>query len=277
MRSNIAAAVKSGLAFRIYSDAGLSGYYATNDPEVIQQIRENQATLYRQAFEEVILRDAHTWNTPAQVATMRTFLDHRCKAIAKGEKEALNEWKEEQVDHDWRNVDLVFALRYQHNKGARFRPALHALLEEISSIHSILVTDADRLSRNQMLFVVLSQLFQREKVKVYSSEGAADWLTGDQMEQQIVGVVYAFQAQNRIKDVKRSVLRGLVGMLRAGRPHAQLPFWLERDEEGYARLVEAYVPLVRQIIELAQRTDAYYGEAKIATTLQEIWTVHSTC
>lgn len=269
IRSNVTAAVKSKLAFRIYSDAGLSGYYATNDPEVIQEIRESQAELYRQAFEEVVLRDAYTWNTETQVAAMRAFLDHRCKAIAKGEKEAMQEWKEEQVDRDWRNVELVFALRYQHHKGVRFRPALHALIDDISSIHSILVTDADRLSRNQMLFVVLSQLFQKEKVKVYSSEGAANWLTNEQMEQQILGVIYSFQAQNRIKDIKRGVLRGLFGMLRAGRPHSLLPFWLERDENGFARLVEEHVPLVRYIVSLAQRTDVYYGEARIATTLQQ--------
>lgn len=272
IRSGVLAAIKQGCQFRVYNDAGFSGFLPTNDPAIVAEMRKLQADLYKSVYEEVVLKDAHTWNTPEQIADMRRFLEHRYAAIIHGDKDAVQDAPGEAKQTDWNSsaVERVLYLRYQNHQSRKgYRPALHALMEDLGGIHSIFVTDPDRLSRNQVLFFALGKEFRKNEVEVYASSGQADWLTGSDLKAQLLNVIITWEAQRQLTRVKLGAMRGLVTMLRQGKPHSKLPFWLERDRAGYAQFAEDRLPVISRLIELAQE-DEHIGIARLAQALVDL-------
>ena len=272
IRSGVLAAIKQRHSFRVYSDAGFSGFLPTNDPSIIAEMRKLQADLYKSVYEEVLLKDAHTWNSPEQIADMRRFLEHRYAAIIQGEKSAVQDapGEERQTDRNSSSVERALLLRYQNHQSRKgFRPALHALMEDLAGVHSIFVTDPDRLSRNQVLFFALGKEFRKNEVEVYASSGQADWLTGTDLKAQLLNVIITWEAQRQLTKVKLGAMRGLVTMLRQGKPHSKLPFWLERDRSGYAQLALDKLPVIRKLVELAQ-DDEHIGIARLAQALVDL-------
>ncbi len=267
LRSNIQAAINERLAFRIYSDAGLSGFLMTNDPSVMEEIRQAKAELYGRIFDEVLLKDADSWNTPEQIADMRAFREAHTQDILRGVKETVLE--QHQDDINWQRVEEALIMRYQYRSRVNeFRPALHALQEDAPEVHSVYVTDADRLSRNQLLFVTLGKLFRRNETQVFTSLGEASWITGTDLTAQLLSVVYPYQAEQKLVQIKQGVMRGITAMLRKGKPHAKVPFWVDRDKHGYAHLVPEKVPIIHHLLQHALE-DEHIGIARLAQVMED--------
>ena len=267
LRSNIQAAINERLAFRVYSDAGMSGFLMTNDQSVMEEVRRAKAELYGAIFDEVLLKDAESWNTPEQISDMRAFREAHVQDIMRGVKE--NDLDERQDDLNWRRVEEALIMRYQYrSRRNEFRPALHALQEDASEVHSVYVTDADRLSRNQLLFVSLGKLFRRSETLVFTSTGAASWFTGTDLTAQLLSVVYPYQAEQKLVQIKQGVMRGITAMLRKGRPHAKVPFWVDRDKQGYAHFVPEKLPVLHHLLQHALG-DEHIGIARLAQVMED--------
>ena len=267
LRSNIQAAINDGLAFRIYSDAGMSGFLMTNDSSVMEEVRRAKGELYGRIFDEVLLKDAESWNTPEQISDMRTFREAHVQDILRGVKGTAMD--ERQNDLNWQRVEETLIMRYQYRSQMNaFRPALHALQEDATEIHSVYVTDADRLSRNQLLFVTLGKLFRRSETQVFTSTGEASWLTGTDLTAQLLSVVYPYQAEQKLVQIKQGVMQGITAMLRTGRPHAKVPFWVDRDKNGYAHFVPEKLPILHHLLQHAL-DDEHIGIARLAQVMED--------
>ena len=267
LRSNIQAAINERLAFRIYSDAGLSGFLMTNDPSVMDEVRQSKAELYGRIFDEVLLKDAESWNMPEQIADMRAFREAHLQDILRGVKETVVEQRQDDIN--WQRVEEALIMRYQYRSRVNeFRPALHALQEDAPEVHAVYVTDADRLSRSQLLFVTLGKLFRRNETQVFTSMGEASWITGTDLTAQLLSVVYPYQAEQKLVQIKQGVMRGITAMLRKGKPHAKVPFWVDRDKHGYAHFVPEKLPVLYHLLQHAL-ADEHIGIARLAQVMED--------
>jgi|GEM_PF-2115038 len=265
LRSSILAAVKEGYAFRIYSDAGLSGFLMTADATLMAAVTEAKAKLYQQIFTEEVLDGAASWNSPEQIADMRRFLAMRVADIRRGVRDQTLDEKPNDVNFERVEDALIGSYQYR-NSNNKFRPALHALVEDVHEIHSVYVTDPDRLSRNQVLFVVLGKLFSESKTVVRTSTGTANWMTGSDIGSRILGVVLPNEAENKLVQVKRGAISGIIGMLRQGKPHSILPFWLDRSKKKFACLLPEKLPVIFDLLKLALE-DEHIGIERLAQQL----------
>ncbi len=77
--------VRQGLAFKVYSDCGLTGEYPSNDPRLIRRLLDGKAARYQKIFERTLLDETSLQRrTPEQVASMRAYLAGRVARIKSG-------------------------------------------------------------------------------------------------------------------------------------------------------------------------------------------------
>jgi hypothetical protein len=269
-RYNIRAAVTKGLAFRIYNDAGCSGHWMTADEHLIEEVRITSAELYRDVFTEAFLEGAESWNIPEQIAGMRGYMEQRVRDLRAGKH--VVQFSQRQDDEPFYAIQQAFYNRYRKNIHKNpYRPALHALMEDAPNIHSVYVTDHDRLSRNQVLFTVLGNLFRLAEVMVFTSAGKADWITGRDLGSQLLFVVNTNQAAAHIRTTKLRSLIGYKGMLLKGRPHGDIPFWLRRTKNREVEFVPEWLPVIYKMVEFAlRRGKDYMSLEKISDGLVEL-------
>ena len=78
--------VRAGQAFRIYSDAGVTGEYPNNDPALIRRLLDKKAVRYERIFRKTLLDEtSRTWWTSEQVSQLEGYLDGTLASIRRGQ------------------------------------------------------------------------------------------------------------------------------------------------------------------------------------------------
>ena len=219
-------------AFRVFSDASLSGGLAINEPNLIRKLAITKANRYEKVFSSLFLYE-HSRYTEGQRRGLRAYLEAQKSEILRG------------VNLD---PDLTDAQPLLDGYTAKFRPALTLLFQSLRQIHTVAISDLSRLCRSQMLFAELTERLSFHQVGVVGFIESLDYITQDDLG--ITAFVLSKVAEMKLREVLSGTLRGLAALLSTGRPHGLLPFWLYRDEDGFARINEARVPAVRRLVDL---------------------------
>lgn len=219
-------------AFRIFSDASLSGGLAINEPTLIRKLAISKAARYEKVFSGLFLYE-HSRFTEEQRAGLRAYLEAQKAEILRG------------VNLD---PELTVSQPLLDGFTAKYRPALTLLFQSLRQVHTVAVSDLPRLCRSQLLFTELTERLGAHKVGVVGFIESLDYLTRDDLG--ITAFVLSKLAEMRLREVLSGTLRGLAALLATGRPHGLLPFWLERDEAGFARVVEGRADTARRMVDL---------------------------
>lgn len=265
--------IDRGEAFRIFSDAGLSGSLPTSDPFLVQRLWDKKAELYRDIFTTVLLKAPGGKYAPSEIASMTAFMEDAVVRLREGASDTgvLSEL------HDSAAVDEEAPGRHtpkRVRKRTRYRPGLTVLMQELPQLHSIALTDLSRLARNQLFFAILSETIAAARVQVVGVIESLDWMNqrgnigGD-----IIAAVLPVIAEYRLREVALGALRGIAAMLESGRAHGKIPSWLERDRDGFAQLKAGNgQTAIRRMVELYLETNPngnVNGYSTVAQRLNE--------
>jgi DNA invertase Pin-like site-specific DNA recombinase len=229
-----------GLAFRIFSDAGLPGSLAYRDPggvdHLSHRLAEKRARRYEVAYRKIFMENpAYS----AHQASMEAHLASTLDAIRAGDPSAPTV-----EDPDLPRIG-------RPSTQATYRPGLTTLVESLPEVHTLAVTDLSRLSRSQILFADLVERLTHHRVQVAGLVEDLSWVSGTgDIGADIVAYVISRIAEHRLSELTVNVLRGQVTKLEAGEPSGRLPSWLSTDATGKAYLNER-ATVVRRIVDLA--------------------------
>jgi DNA invertase Pin-like site-specific DNA recombinase len=218
--------------FRIFSDAGLSGGLAINEPALIRRLARQKASRYEKVFRAIFLHDL-TSLTPAQVSGLERYLAEQTQSLL-GSSSPDDDWEAEQI--------------LAPNVRVRYRPALSLLCQSLRAIHTLGVSDLSRLARSWALLADLSERLAHHRVAVQGLIEPLDYLTSDD-EWEFRTVILGKMAEMKLREAVTGSLRGLRVLLQSGRPHSTIPLWVSRDAEGRAFLNE-HAPLIRRLVHL---------------------------
>ncbi len=207
------------LAFRIYNDAPMSGSLPYNDAALITRLVEAKIRLYQSVFTRVFLSPLRLQGySPAREQAVRRYLEQRVGELRKADPAQ----------------QLALQPRIQQRN--KFRPALSCLVEDMPLVHTLLVNDLTRISRNQFLFAEIAHIVERNQTQVIGIMENLDFMNGSSFENrfgdQLQGWVLATMAEHRLQETMLGDLRGLLERLEQGKAIGSVPSWIERIEAG---------------------------------------------
>ncbi|BDI30585.1 hypothetical protein CCAX7_26360 [Capsulimonas corticalis] len=249
LRRNIAHCIRKQWAFKIYSDQTLSGSYAWLDSELQKKMAKDRALRYKQTFTKIFLDDASPMKiTSSQRRQMEEFLDKKIVDLEEATVDFSDENETGATEYDDDKPDYTGG---RHRK-LKVRPGLTLLLSNDQRIHTVVVTDLSRLCRSTTLFGELGRILADADISVEGTIERLDYIKRDaDMAHGLQGAVFSWFAAIKLQEVVANAIRGISQMLMNGRPHGQVTFWMERNDDGFAHLIEERVRAVRRVIELA--------------------------
>lgn len=251
--------IREGLAFKIYSDCGLTGEYPGNDPRLIKRLLAGKAARYKKIYERTLLDETSLLRrTPEEIASMHAYLARRVAIIQDG-----------LVTDDEFADDATGVVRQGPGRPRNkvfFRQAYTQLWKDIEAdcVHKVAVSDRSRLCRSADLeseFLVLLNAHATRLVGLIEDLSTLD--VSDPLRK---GFAYMIASVNeyRLEETAGHSFRGLLQLLESGHPHGRPPWWLVRDAEGKAVEMPEYARYARRVGELYL---AGLGVAAITTRL----------
>ena len=205
-----------GEAFAVYSDAGLGGGLPYDDPELIRRLAEAKAEYYRDAFESILLGPYAPYTEQ--------------------DKESARRYLQDKLVAELRDFNIDDQIDTDQFRAGMYRPALTVAMERLPRIHKFLAGDLSRIARSQYLLADICEKMDRHKVQIVGTIESLDYLQKRGLGERTLAFVLSVAAEQRLREVRRHSLRGIVAALQAGKPTGHLPHWLERDPEGRATL-----------------------------------------
>lgn len=251
--------LRRGLAFRVYSDATLSGKLPTDDKGLIRKMLASSALRYEEAYRAVFFSgDLYAADRPE----MEAWLEAKLAQIRSGG-----------------SPDSYFALdlegldsethKGRSRKNHGYRPGLSELMRAVNAglVHTLALTDISRLARSQSLSAQLTDDLQARRVQVVGLIESLDWIAGQSnLGEQLTAAILTIVAEHKLREVCLNAIRGTAQSLRAGKSNGCLPHWLRRDGDGNVHLVPERADTARRVIECAlSRPDR--GPAALCTLL----------
>ena len=245
--------VREGLAFKIYSDCGLTGEYPTNDPRLIRRLLDGKAERYRKIFERTLLDETSLLRrTPEQITSMRAYLAMRVATIKDGLVTDDEYSRDANADEGAVGDGDAPKKRGRPRKQVFFRQAFTQLWCDIEAdlIDATAVSDRSRLCRSADLeseFLVLLSTHGTKLVGLIEDLSTLD--VSDPLKK---GFAYLIASVNeyRLEETAGHSFRGLLQLLESGHPHGRPPWWLVRDAEGRAVEMPEYTRYARRTAEL---------------------------
>ncbi|MCW3054804.1 MAG: Resolvase, terminal domain, partial [Chthonomonadales bacterium] len=209
--------------FRLFSDCGISGQVPTDDPQLIEEMLAEKAIRYREIFEAVFFDPSRIHRfTALQRQSMRAYLENHLAEIAMGNPcEELNLLSEQPIDY-----------RGRLRKTISYRPGLTLLMRDLPHIHTLVVTDLSRLSRNHFLFGRLSKALLTNNVRTVGLMLSLSFMNSRDIGDKIQAQILPLLAEHQLREILLNTMRGILMMLESGKAHGKLPSWLIRTEEG---------------------------------------------
>src|SRR3569833_2190829 len=130
-------APKQRWSFRVFNDCGLSGGVPFRDPHMMRRVWKKNSKVYRSVYRAVFRNNAPY--PPEEIAQMEARLANAYQRILEG---GVLEGLE--VEPSCTKDDGTPKFRGRERARVQFRPALSVMLENLSLIHSICVTDSSR-------------------------------------------------------------------------------------------------------------------------------------
>ncbi len=253
-----------GMAFKIYSDAGITGEFPTNDPHLIKRLLVGKANRYRKIFTQTMLDETSVQKrTPEEIKAMREYLENRCERIQQG-------WLSETAAEESTELGTRAKLRLRGRPRSQtfFRQGLTQMWQDIETdlVHTTAVSDRSRLCRSADLETEFLQLIALHKVRLHGCiEDLSTLDVGDPIKK---GMSFLIASVNeyRLEEIAGHCLRGVLQLLEGGNPSGVLAWWLERDDAGRAALIDEYIEVVERIVNLAV---SGLGEGAITSRLHE--------
>lgn len=186
---------------------------------------EEKALRYKEIFAAVFFDPARLARyTDAQRDAMRHYLDdHIADILCGNPREELHLVSSQVVDRRGRN-----------RKAITYRPGLTLLMRELKHIHTLVVTDLSRLSRNHFLFGRISKLLLTDNVRTIGLMLSLSFMNSREIGDKIQAQILPLLAEHQLREILLNTMRGILMMLESGKPHGKLPCWLTRDMEGNA-------------------------------------------
>ena len=238
-----------GLAFRIYSDAGITGEYPTNDSILIKSLLDKKAARFRKIFERTLLDETSLQRrSDDEVRAMRAYLDRQCARIRQG---ALSDQEADESDELGERAKL--RLRGRPRSRVFYRQAFTQLWRDIgeNKVHTVAVSDRSRLCRAADLESAFLGLIAAHATRLH---GTIEDLSSLDVSNSInKGFAYLIASINeyRLEEIAGHCLRGILQLLESGKPSGRVPWWVERDEDGGVHLIEGRDQVVRKIVSLS--------------------------
>ena len=153
--------VQKQLAFRIYSDAEISGGAPPDNEELIKELYTMKAEKYQAAIEAVFLSEYNTLRTPEEKDAVRRYMRDNIVEILRSSGEEDESW-ERMFDVELQGEEIICKPRAV----LRFRPALTILMADLETkVHLLIVNEMSRLSRSTALTAKLVTTLHRNRVK----------------------------------------------------------------------------------------------------------------
>lgn len=251
-------AIQKRHAFRLYSDAALSGGLPYNSDELIHEMRSLRSERYRSAFEAVFLTNHDDKYKPQEITSMREYMEQTVRKIASGKTDyelALEAGETE-----------AYRERQRGKKRIAFRPALTCLISDLPSIHTLTISDLSRLSRNYQILANVLKHLHKNKVQIKGILQPLEFLNSKDAHAELLLFVLAWLDGLKLHEVILQNLRTAEAVLLSGRPHTRIPSWLKRDKNGYAVIDENKASPIREMVRLFLEGEGY---APIARRLAE--------
>jgi len=260
--------VRAGQAFRIYSDAGVTGEYPNNDPALIKRLLDKKAVRYERIFRKTLLDEtSRTWWTAEQVSQLEDYLSGTLASIRHGQVSEAHLIKgkitagvsdDDNVADDGQSnsADGGGSGTVRRRRGRRgnkvyFRQAFTQLWEDTALVHTIAISDRSRLCRDADLeTAMLERMAQHGTRLVGLMEDLSSLDVSDPLRKGLTYLIASVNEQ-RLTEIAQASFRGTMQRLRSGRPGGKPPWWLWRDEEGNTRVREDLRPLVARIVEMS--------------------------
>lgn len=229
--------VSRGLAFRLYSDAGVTGEMPNNDPAMIKRLWQKKSARYRKIFMRTLLDDDSLQRRTAdQIASMRAYLERRCRLMEDGTITEEELYGGEQTEIDPHCHPHVARIK----RRASHRQAFTQLWIDVEadSVSIIGVAERSRLCRDADLETAFLEVLAAHGTRLHGLfEDLSIIDVGDPLKK---GVNYMIASLNehRIEEITSACFRGVIQLLESGLPNGRLPWWLRRDEDGRAQFIE---------------------------------------
>lgn len=270
IRRGIRFFVAKGWAFRIYSDAGVTGEYPHNDPALIAKLLEKKAQRYAKIFNQVLLDDtSRKRRTPQQVAAMEAYRDKRVAQIRAlvappSDERSLFDGR---VQTDEQTEPSPPRKRPKIGK-AYFRQGFSQIWEDVCAekLHTLAASDRSRLARDADLETALLDLLFKHHVRLVGT--IEDMSSIDVSDPVKRGVNYLVASLNeaRLTETALAAFRGRVQRVESGRSLSSLPWWVRAGDNGKAEFVPGCEAFVRRAISLFLQG---YGVKAIVTRFRE--------
>lgn len=259
-------------AFLIISDAGLSGGWPWSEPTLIRDLFCRRAERYWRVFHKVFLDDKARF-TVEQKAGAREYLHQRVEDIVAGVETLEPEWEARYIRPGRERVRA-------RTKTVKYRPGLTQLVKKLPAIHTVAVADLSRLCRSNDIRVALGRQLGISRTLVVGTFDSLDYLNDaeDSLSDSVMGFIMARIAEARLQEVLSGAIRGIVAMLHAGLPHADLAQWLERDRDkktGAVRGIKVDEHTARPVLEAIRHFKAGLGYGSIVKAMDADDITHS--
>jgi hypothetical protein len=256
VRRGIRYFVAQGQAFKLYSDAGVTGEYPNNDGEMVKKLLRKKAARYKAIFEATLL-DANSLarRTPDQVAALRAYLDYRLHNITERDISAeglVGRESNAKITPD-RVANRSHAAPIEKRAVvAMHRQGFSQLWNDAEQglVHTVTTTERSRLCRDADLESAFCQVLDARDVEVVGLVEDMSMLRGRRPIQKGMNYLVASMHEERLEEIQGSSFRGIVQALESGKPHGMLPWFLARDRDGFAILKPGAGELVQRIVDL---------------------------
>ena len=254
LERNIAYCIHNKMAFRIFSDAGLGGDKPFRDPDLIAKILNKKAKRFAKIFNVVFLPDDvdSRW-TPEQRSDLKAYMRSKVQFIRQNwschEDEELLALMYDIGDPIVPTAPVTRKHRARVKVGHDVRPGLTLMISELNHIHTIVVTDMSRLSRDSDLTVELADRFCAKKVDVIGTIQPVPFFADRTLAGGLITHILSAIAEERLSELITGALRGILEKLRQNRLHGTIPFFMTRQADGSV-VANEKIAVVKRMVNL---------------------------
>lgn len=258
--------VRLGQAFKIYSDAGVTGEYPNNDPALITKLLHKKADRYRTIFERTLLDETSlVRRTPQEITGMREYLAKRLDSIRRG---ILSEDELYKPAGQGFSERMKRGLRGRPNKKVYHRQGFTQIWLDIGNdlIHTVAGTDRSRFCRDADLETAFLTHLAQHNTRLFGLIEPLDHLDVSDPLRKGLNYMLASINEARLMETAQNSFRGTVQRLESHEPMGKIPWWLTYDEDGKIIPIEGAKEIIRRLLDLAL---SGLGGTAIATKMRE--------
>lgn len=238
---NVKHFIEKGQAFRIFSDISLGGGLPPMIPNLITSMWVTKAKSYRKAYNTVFNLDKK-WTietAPDELAKQRiAYRDQQYEMYKRGGYKT--------DAHGITGTVEKLPKKVRERSKPYYRPALTALIDSLTHIHTVAVTDISRLSRAHELTVEMMKRFGEHSTEIVGTiESAAMYNDAEEdFGADLSSTIMSKNAERKLTEQAMGAMRGFLRKLEDGKAATVLPWWLRKGADGKPERIDERVEIV---------------------------------